>query len=151
MNGLVLGVGNELRGDDAVGIELARRIARRGLPGIEAESARPDGLWLINRWVGTPRVVLVDAVRSGGPPGSWIRIDAHQGLLGVDAVASSSHRFGIKEAIELARRLGRLPDRLIVLGVEGAQFGLGEGLSEPVKQAMDGIEHAILTELRRED
>ena len=51
----------------------------------------------------------------------------------------SSHRFGVPEAVALARTLGRLPPRLIVIGITGADFGFGDELSPPVAAAADHV------------
>ena len=51
----------------------------------------------------------------------------------------STHAFGAAEAIELARVLGRLPRRLIVVGIEGARFDAGVGLSPEVAAAVEDV------------
>lgn len=147
---LVQGVGNEWRGDDAVGILLARRLAARALPGVEVETAPPDGAALMERWTGRRRVVLIDAVYSGAPPGSTWRLDARRDPVPASWRLCSSHQFGVVEALALARRLGRLPPRMTLYGIEGEQFSLGQGLSAPVKQAMDEVEQDVVNALRSE-
>ena len=49
---------------------------------------------------------------------------------------ASTHHFGVAEAVEWARALGRLPEALEVHGIEGADFSVGEHLSEPVREAV---------------
>ena len=44
---------------------------------------------------------------------------------------ASTHHFGLAEAVELARAVGQLPERLVVFGIEGASFGRGRGPRAP--------------------
>ncbi len=62
----------------------------------------------------------------------------------------STHALGLGEAIELARALGRLPGRLLVYGVEGADFGTGEGLSPAVTAALGPLADELLRKARVE-
>jgi len=43
---------------------------------------------------------------------------------------------GLAAVVELARALGRLPDRLVVVVIEGADFEPGADLSTPVRRAV---------------
>jgi len=52
---------------------------------------------------------------------------------------SSTHAFGVADAIELARALDRLPPHLDVYAVEGVEFGLGTPLTPAVQRAIDGL------------
>ena len=63
--------------------------------------------------------------------------------------ASSTHAFGVGEAVELARVLGKLPDRVVVYGVEGGEFAAGEGLTAPVEAAVEPAAQAVLDDLEQ--
>ena len=68
---LIIGCGNLLRGDDAVGPVVVRRLLDRGLPaGVEVADGGTSGMDVAFRMRGAARVVLVDACTSGGEPGS---------------------------------------------------------------------------------
>jgi len=91
--------------------------------------------------------VLVDAVRSGAPPGTSHRADVS--LTPLPAAlrrAASTHAVGVAEAIELARTLGRLPAAVVVYGLEGQRFDAGLGLTGAVAAAVDGIAEQVLAE-----
>lgn len=62
---------------------------------------------------------------------------------------TSSHGLGLGEAIELSSVLGRLPGRLVVYAVEGADRTLGTGLTEPVAARVEELAHAVREELTR--
>ncbi|MCO5167665.1 MAG: hydrogenase maturation protease [Planctomycetes bacterium] len=147
MTARVIGLGNRLRGDDGLGLEVAERL--RGTAGVEVlarESAPPD---LFLAWGPEDDVVLVDAARSGSPPGTVLRFDAVAAALPCDLLRVSTHGDGAPAAVELARALERLPRRLVVLAVEGASFDLGAGLSAQVAQAVDAVARRALEELGR--
>ena len=132
---MVIGVGNAWRGDDAAGLAVARR--RRGR--VQAVEHERDGAGLIEAWTGAGHVVLVDAAASGATPGTVQRFDAGAGPLPARALRSSTHAFGVADAVELARALGRLPERLEVIAIEGADFSAGAGLSPAVGRAVEDI------------
>ncbi len=130
---LVVGLGNRLRGDDAVGLEVARELD--GLPGIEAVALEGEPVELIELWRDATDVVLVDAV-AGAEPG---RIHRHAGA---DAAGgwsarspASSHALGLGQVLELASALGRLPPRLELFAIEGDSFATGAEPSAAVREA----------------
>ena len=143
----VIGIGNPDRGDDALGVQVIARL--RGLvgDGVRLASVGGDTLRLFDCWQGAESVHLVDAMQAGTAPGAVRRIDASR-----DGVASalgafvSSHAFGLADAIELARNLGRLPRRLVVWGAEAQQFAHGAELSAPVQRAADELARSIAAE-----
>jgi hydrogenase maturation protease len=79
------------------------------------------------------------------------RIAAHEGPLPAALSGSSTHLLGIADAIELARALGRLPERTIVYGIEGETFAAGDDLSEPVAAAVERVVAAVQRELGNGD
>jgi hydrogenase maturation protease len=147
---LVAGIGNELRGDDAVGLEVADRLRERVPPGVEVVGCEQEPLRLIDTWHGADSVVVVDAIDSGGEPGTVVRLDASVDQIAERTFRSSTHAFGVGETIELARALGKLPRRVIVYGVEGAEFAAGRGLSALVDAAVGSVVESILADLARE-
>ena len=123
----MIGLGNPWRRDDAVGLEVARRT---GGTAVEHDPSR-----LLDLWAGEREVVLVDAVRSGAEPGTIHRLDAAAGPLPAELFGVSTHHVGLAETVELARALGRLPERLDVYGIEGGDFAAGTGLTPAVQRA----------------
>jgi hydrogenase maturation protease len=133
---IVIGVGNRWRGDDAAGLEVARRV-RAG--GVEAHEVEGDASALVDVWTGARHVVVVDAAASGAAPGTVRRFDAAAGPLPARSVRSSTHAFGVPDAIELSRALGRLPERLEVYAIEGETFAAGDRLSPAVEEAVERL------------
>ena len=128
---MVIGVGNPWRGDDGAGLELARRVG-----GLRHEG---DCSGLVEAWRDADEVAVVDAAAPAGEPGSIHRFDALSGPLPAATMRSSTHAFGVADAIELGRALGRLPPVLRVYAIEGEGFSIGSGLSPGVERAVSAL------------
>lgn len=142
---LVIGVGNRDRGDDAIGPLVADMFA--GRDDVETLVAEGDLSDLALRWARHHQVVIVDAIVSGRKPGTVVQIDALDERLPIDGGLVSSHGVGVTEAIELARVLGRLPQRLTIIGVESTAFAQFDELTPDVADAIrsiaDRVEHLL--------
>ncbi len=146
---LVAGLGNRLRGDDGAGLEAARLVRERApdLLVVEHEREPTD---LIDLWEGAELAIVIDALQ-GDEPG---RI--HRWEVGPDEIperrfpSASTHALGLREVVELARSLNRLPRRLVVLGIEAAGFDTGAGLSPGVRRAVEEVAELALAELGRQ-
>jgi hydrogenase maturation protease len=148
---LVVGIGNDDRGDDAVGLAVARRLRAAGVPRhVTVAESSGEAAALVDAWGAAARVVLVDAVVSGASPGAIHRIDASAGPIPESVSTVSTHGFGVAGAIELARALGRLPESLVVYGIEGGRFDSGAPLTAGVARAARAVAAEIATRLDAE-
>lgn len=145
----MIGVGNPYRGDDAAGLVAAERLRSRVRDGVSVLPCEQEPTRIIDAWGDAQAAVIVDAVRSGSEPGTLHRVDASREPVLAHVFRSSTHAFGVGETIELARALGRLPERIVVYGVEGATFAAGVGLTPQVETAVDGVVEAVLRDLER--
>ena len=149
MTRVVVGVGNEYRGDDGVGLVVAARLRGRVPDGVEIVRCEQEMSRLIDAWQGADAAIIVDAVESGSEPGTLHRFNARDDAIPEHVFRSSTHAFGVGEAIELARALGRLPDQVVVYGVEGGDFAAREGLTAPVEAAVEVVASAVLDDLQQ--
>jgi hydrogenase 3 maturation protease len=134
---VVVGVGNELRGDDGLGPTLVGRI-RTGHPGscVEAGPSLENHVGTIARRR-PERVLLVDAVHLGREPGAWE-------LLGPDdleRLGASTHDIPLAMLCDLIAEASGAEVR--VLGVQPASLRLGEPLSPGVERALGRLEELI--------
>jgi hydrogenase maturation protease len=136
---LVVGIGNEFRSDDGLGLFAARELKRRGFSGVTVLEHAGEGTSLGGLWEGADCALLIDAVSSGGTPGDIHRIDCHISPVPHSLFRSSSHTFGASEAIALGKSLKSLPRVLMLYGIEGNHFGPGSGLSDAVLRGMPGL------------
>ncbi|UCE23443.1 MAG: hydrogenase maturation protease [Candidatus Zixiibacteriota bacterium] len=144
---LVIGIGNEYRGDDAVGLDVARRLSQSTPGKCEVIQANGAGIDLIGKWENYDHVIVVDAVRSESAPGTIHRIDAVNEELPDAWFHSSTHTVSLPEAIGLAGTLGLMPTNLTIYGIEGENFEPGVSLSPAVKQAAEHLIARILDEV----
>lgn len=144
----VIGLGNEFRGDDAVGLVVARRL-REALPdSIEVIEHVGDGASLMYAFERVECVYLIDAVKSGAEIGTIHRLDARDQTIPTEFFHYSTHAFSLAEAVEVARRLNRLPLSLLIYGIEGTVFDYGAPMSPEVEAAARAVEKELLTRLK---
>jgi len=144
---LVIGIGNPDRGDDGAGRAAAKWLRDRPLSGVDIIEHDGEVSSLLDRLDGAAAVYLIDACTSGAPAGAVHRIDAAAAPLPQEAFSLSTHGLGLAEAIELARALGRLPERCIVYAIEGRNFDTGAPLSPPVAAAIAVAGERVQAEL----
>jgi hydrogenase maturation protease len=150
---VVVGLGNAFRGDDGAGLLAAERLRERlaaGAPAglVEVHQHEGECDTLLELWRGAPSTIVLDAARTGAPPGTITRFDVSERPLG-KALGSggAGHLVDLAGAIELARALGRLPSRTIVLALEGERFELGTQLSPAVATGVAELVEAAAREL----
>lgn len=143
---LCIGIGNEYRHDDAAGLAASRALKLRAVPGTAIIEDSGEGASLMELWQDTNAVILIDAVQSGGIPGTIYRFEAHRCSMPARFFHYSTHAFSVAEAVEMARILGELPACLIVYGIEGEDFSMGVGLSLPVQTALAALVEQVAQE-----
>jgi len=140
-------LGSRYRGDDAVGPLVADRLRAAGVMVLECDD---EPTRLLDAWAGLDLLVIVDAVSSGAAAGTIHRVDPGDGPLPRDLGLASTHAFSVPDALELGRALGRAPRRVLVIGVEGAAFGMGDPVTPEVEAALDGVAASVLIALGEE-
>ncbi len=143
---LVVGVGNVLHGDDGFGVEVARRLADRALPPtVSVAETGIGGIHLVHELMaGYDALVVVDAVDRDRPPGTVMVIEAD--VIDVDPLPveerhdllADMHLATPERALMVAKAVGVLPDRTIMIGCQPAEIQtLGIGLTSVVEEAVD--------------
>lgn len=146
---LLIGIGNEYRRDDAVGLLALRELRNKSFPHTHYIESDGDGADLLEAWTSAQTVILIDAISSGAAAGTIYHFDARTQPLPPAFSSQSTHTFGVAEAIELAHVLHQLPSRLIVYAIEGKHFAAGWGLSPEVEQAMHEVVERVASEVRK--
>lgn len=142
---LVLGIGNDFRCDDGVGVAVARRIAELRIVGVHVMIDVGDPGSVLDAWTDVPLVIAVDAARcDAAQPGRIRRWSP--GHYGASAVMSS-HGFGLAQTLSLGEALGRLPQRLLVFTVDVDDVSPQMTLTPAVASVVPQVVEAILTEL----
>jgi hydrogenase maturation protease len=146
---LVIGLGNLLRGDDGVGVRVAQMLTEQVLPpGVEVIDGGTQGLGIVNLIEGRQRVIVVDAADVGQSPGQFVRFTLDEAHLLGDDQHLSIHAAGLRDALLLAQALKMLPDEVIILGVQPANFDWESTLSPQVEAILPDLIEAVLAELK---
>jgi hydrogenase maturation protease len=133
MSRFVIGIGNPFRCDDAVGLAVARRV--HSIPAHERTAGSYD---LMDLWGDSDDVVIVDGMQSGAPAGTVRVFEADREPLPARSF-TSTHAAGVRDAVEMARRLGRLPARLTVYGIEVRNVKPGFQMTPAVRKAVNRV------------
>lgn len=140
----VIGCGNLIRGDDGVGVVVARRLIeflqRHTPPDVAVFDAGTDGLDVMYRARGAKKLVLVDASRSGSQPGAVFEVPGET-LASNYEPTYSLHDFRWDHALYAGRKIygASFPTDVTVFLIEAGELGFGWELSEPVRRAADKV------------
>lgn len=156
---VVIGVGQTMRGDDAIGITAVKAWQSQyshtaNYPDVRVETTEVPDMDFLELLSGAEDALIVDAVKTGDRPGK-IHILDEQSLSAFDQDTTSTHGWGVAETIRLGRTLKRedLPHEIKIIGIEAGQFETGARLSpeiiENLPQIISAIE-AYVTELLHE-
>ena len=145
---LVIGIGNEFRGDDVAGLLAVRALAALGGHArADLLEHRGDGAGLLDAWSGRARVVLIDAMATSRAPGEVVYLDASERLPTHELGGASTHALGPAQAVEMARALGQLPARVELYAIAGRHFAMGDDVGAAVRAAADRVARAVLESL----
>ena len=95
---LVIGVGNEFRGDDAAGVIIAKKVQKQKLPGVKIKLESGEGAALIEAWKNFDLTIIVDASHSNSKAGKIFRFDAKTQKMPESFFYYSTHAFSVAEA-----------------------------------------------------
>ncbi|MBI5711540.1 MAG: hydrogenase maturation protease [Candidatus Eisenbacteria bacterium] len=149
---LVVGVGNLLMGDEGLGVHVARALAgmRDTLsPDVEVLEGGTALFELGPEIARRLHVILVDAIRAGGAPGTVYRVEGFGDLAGAldHAQPVSLHQWSLIDTLRAFEQLGLVPERLSVIGAEPERLEPGTSLSPALERAQERIVALLVEEL----
>ena len=137
---VVVGIGNPLMGDDGFGIEVAKALRKLNLGSrVLVFERHTMDISVLDSAKGASKLVIVDAVKSGRPPGSVVKFVAGEPRSPVLRVPLS-HEQDLRDILALARKTGMRLPAIVVVGIEPADCAAGNGLSAEVRGALP---HAV--------
>jgi hydrogenase maturation protease len=137
----IIGIGESMHGDESAGVEAVRLWQKTYPetamdPHLMVKQPGTPGLELIDLLADADFVLLVDAVQSGAAPGTLHLVTPEQ-ISSSNKGAGSAHGWGAAEMLAIARELHYpMPDHIMILGIEAANFQVGAPLSKPVAGAL---------------
>ncbi len=144
---LILGIGNILMSDEGVGIRVIEKLERDYTlpPNVTLLDGGTAGYALLDIIQEYEKVIIIDAVLGGREPGTIYRLTADDILTKPD-LKLSGHQIDLSEVIALAKKLGELPE-LLLLGVEPGNMDYSTELGSDVSGAMDRLIETVLNEV----
>lgn len=137
---VVIGCGNLLRGDDAVGPILVRHLWEEGIPekGVVLVDGGTAGMDVSFKMRGARKVIIVDAAATGSEPGTIFRVPAEELENLPDLTGLHSHSFRWDHALAFGRWLlgDEYPDDITVFLIEAADVSFRDELTPAVAEAM---------------
>ena len=151
MRTIVLGVGNQILGDDGVGVHVANELKKHIQdPNITIDEATTGGMNLLDLLLGYDKAIIIDAVKSEtGENGEVKRIP----LDDFSTMHSCNpHDVSLSEAIEMAKKLGetKIPQEIVIIGIMMKQIPceFGEKLSKNIETAVPKAVEMTLNEIK---
>ncbi|MDP1808772.1 MAG: hydrogenase maturation protease [Actinomycetota bacterium] len=123
---LVLGLGNQLMSDDAIGVVVARRLGKWPMSGLSVAAAGTPGYGLLDMVSPHDRVVFIDAVDAGRAPGAVFWVEPESILR--ESHHQSLHQIGLSDVLSLMAVAGEMP-WVGIIGVQPHHIGAGTKLS----------------------
>ena len=146
---LILGVGNLLLSDEGVGVHVAQRMMTMDMPPeVQVVEGGTDGFGLVNVISQADRMILIDAIKGGGQPGSIYRFEIEDCPPYPDIFKTSVHQISILEVINLSGLIGSTP-RTTIIGIEPACMEMGMNLSPVVEAKVPSVIRMVQEEVEK--
>jgi len=147
---LILGVGNILLMDEGVGIRAVEQLEKRYAfsDDVELLDGGTSGIELLRYICDREYLMIIDAIKSGHPPGTVLRVEGED-VPKKFMTRISPHQIGLSDLLAAALLTDELPDHMLLLGVEPGSMEMKLGLTREVAAAMDKLIDTVVGELRR--
>jgi len=143
---VVVGVGNLLLKDEGIGVHIAHALQRidilHNIKIIDAGTS-PDLPYYLKD---TDKLVIVDAVKAGGKPGTVYRFHPHDVNIESERMVSV-HELGLEQSLEMMRLMGGEPREIVIIGIEPKEIDWGTELSAELKQKIPEVINVVLNEI----
>jgi len=149
---LVLGIGNLLWADEGFGVRCVEKLAAEWvLPEtVKLMDGGTQGLYLLPYVQAARRLLVFDAIDYGLPPGTMKRVEGDEVPRFMGVKKMSLHQTGFQEVISAAALTGKLPEDLLLIGVQPEELDDYGGSLRPVVKARLGEAVAMALEQLRQ-
>ena len=147
MRAIVLGIGNVLLGDEAVGVRAIEALAAYSLPPeVEVVDGGTCGMELLDQLADADLLIVVDAVLAGKPPGELVRLAGDEVPVFFRSKLSP-HMIGLPDVLASLEFCGHKPRELVVIGVQPISFELSLEMTPLIAARVPQLVAAVLDEL----
>lgn len=149
METLVLGIGNLLLSDEAVGCRCVEELERRYTlpPEVQCVDGGTAGYELLPLIQDAEALIIIDALTDGRPPGTVVLVEDSE-VPRLMQTRTSPHQIGISEILATAQMTDKMPQRLLLFGIEPKTLEVALGLSPEVSQAMEKVLAEVVSALQ---
>ncbi len=145
---IVLGIGNLLLRDDGIGVHLVRALEDRRLPpDVEVIDGGTAGCDLLPLLSGAEKIIIVDALKGGEPPGAVYRLTPQDFQQQADYDVISLHDIGIMDALKMLELMDGYMPAAVIIGVEPGQIEVGLDLTPEVSASLPFILDLVMREI----
>jgi len=150
MKTVILGVGNILQKDEGLGVRAVEIIKDRFDLGDDVRiiDGGTMGLDLLPFIEGNDKILIVDAVNTGGKPGTIVRLEGDE-VPRFLSTKLSVHQIGLPDMLSAAMLMGIMPEEVCLIGIQPETIGSGTELSESIKHKMEDIITAVVETLEK--
>jgi hydrogenase maturation protease len=143
-----LGIGNLIMSDDGAGIHVIRHLGEhyRFPPEVTLLDGGTLGLDLLPKLEGVDRLLIIDAIETGDPPGTLARMSGDE-IPVVMETKLSPHQMGLKDLLAVAMLQGYSPPEMVLVGIQPENIDLGLELSQKVSARFDELVQMVIREL----
>jgi len=148
MSVMVLGIGNMLMCDEGIGIRVVQEIdSRFRFPdNVEIMDGGTSGMELLDPMMNRDHLIVVDAVRSGDPAGTLIRLEDEE-VPALFQTRLSPHQLGLSDVLATLKLAGGFPLHIVLLGCEPKSLETQMGLTPEVEAQVEPLIEMVLAEL----
>ena len=145
---LVLGIGNLLLQDEGAGVRAVEEFGRRYVTSAEVEllDGGTSGIELLQYIQGKDYLIILDVVKSGNPPGVCIRLEG-ESVPALFQKKISPHQLGLSDLLASAQLIGKMPERVVLFGIEPKSIETGLEMSCEVGGAIGRLADMVANEL----
>ncbi|MBF0355198.1 MAG: HyaD/HybD family hydrogenase maturation endopeptidase [Alphaproteobacteria bacterium] len=150
MRVMILGIGNMLMSDEGIGVRVVQEMESRFRfsPDIEIVDGGTSGMELLEPMMNLNHLIVVDAVRSGDPAGTLIRLEDDE-VPALFQTRLSPHQLGLSDVLATLKLAGGFPLHLVLLGCEPESLATHMGLTPSVEAQVEPLIEAVLAELAK--
>lgn len=145
---LVLGIGNLVMSDDAVGVMVAQTIQKRYrfADNVEIMDGGTLGLDLLPKLENITNLIMIDAVETGKKAGTCVRLCGQELPIALQTKISP-HQMGLKDLLAVSELMGHSPKEMVLIGVQPGSIEMEVGLTAEVQAQLETLVSNVLDEL----
>jgi len=143
---VIIGIGNILMQDDAMGVNVIRQLENENLPStIEVVDGGTSALNMLSYFIEYKKLIIVDCLKAGHKPGTIYRIQPED-IAGYDGRNLTIHDVQILDVVKMAKMMGKFP-QVVIFGIEPQQIDLGLEMTELMNSKIPEVIKHIKSEL----